>query len=207
MSRTSPKIELTAVELKDLSSRVSSGKTEQRFAFRAKIILQASEGSENKDIASSLETTPATVGKWRKRFAKQRLEGLKDSPRPGIAPTYREDTEKRVLQMLDQPVPAGYGVWTGSLLAKELKDVSDDKVWRILRKHKISLSKRHSWCISNDPEFEEKAAAIIGLYLDPPENAIVLSVDEKPAIQALERDQGYLKTPPGQAITGYSHEI
>jgi len=206
MSRTSPQIKLSAVELKDLSSQVSSGKTEQRLAFRAKIILQASEGKENKAIASALSTTPATVGKWRRRFAHMRLEGLKDSPRPGIAPTYPEDTDRRVLQMLAQPVPTGFGVWSGSLLAKELKDISEYKVWRILRKHKISLSRRHSWCISNDPEFEEKAAAIIGLYLDPPENAIVLSVDEKPAIQALERDQGYLKMRNGQAITGYSHE-
>jgi hypothetical protein len=85
-------------------------------------------------------------------------------------------------------------------------DVSPYQVWRVLRRHRIHLRRRRSWCISRDPQFATKAADIVGLYLNPPENAVVLSVDEKPGIQALERAQGYLKLPDGRAITGYSHE-
>jgi hypothetical protein len=87
-----------------------------------------------------------------------------------------------------------------------LGDVSVHQVWRIFRAYGISVARRHSWCISTDPEFAQKAAAIVGLYLDPPDNAIVFSVDEKPAIQALERAQGWLKLPNRKAITGFNHE-
>jgi transposase len=79
-------------------------------------------------------------------------------------------------------------------------------VWRFLRTHKIDLAGRKSWCESNDPDFAAKAAAVVGLYMKPPENALVLAVDEKPSIQALERSQGYLKMPNGRALTGQSHD-
>ena len=79
-------------------------------------------------------------------------------------------------------------------------------MWRFLRAQRIDLAGRKSWCLSTDPEFAAKAAAIVGLYLDPPDHAIVLAVDEKPAIQALERAQGYLKLPNGRALTGFAHE-
>ena len=84
------------------------------------------------------------------------------------------------------------------MLAEALGDVSDQYIWRFLRAQKIDLAGRKSWCTSTDPEFAVKAAAIVGLYLAPPENAIVLAVDEKPSIQALERAQGYLKLPGGK---------
>lgn len=112
----------------------------------------------------------------------------------------------RVLQLLDQHPPAGYAQWTGTLLAEALGDVSPDYVWQVLRAYGISLEHSHSWCVSTDPEFAAKAADIVGLYLAPPENAVVISVDEKPHIQALERAQGYLRLPSGRAITGFSHE-
>jgi transposase len=96
--------------------------------------------------------------------------------------------------------------WTAPLLAKELSDVSAHHVWRFLRAQRIDLAGRKSWCLSADPEFVAKAADIVGLYLDPPENAIVLAVDEKPAIQALERAQGYLKLPNGRSLHGQAHE-
>ena len=91
------------------------------------------------------------------------------------------------------------------ILAEALVDVSTDQVWRILRKHQIQLQRRRSWCISTDPEFGPKAADVVGLYLNPPENALVLSVDEKPHIQALERAQGFLRLPDGKAVNGFSH--
>src|SRR5271157_1123620 len=102
--------------------------------------------------------------------------------------------------------PATVSKWHGSLLAKALPDISADQIWRVLRKHGISLQRRRSWCVSTDPCFAQKAADIVGLYLHPPENALVLAVDEKPHIQALERAQGWLKLPNGKALTGFSHD-
>jgi len=175
------------------------------MSFRARIILLASEGMGTNNIAKKLETRPATVTKWRMRFAEQGLEGLKDSPRPGKRRRYSDRDEKRVLNMLDQLPPSGYAQWNGRLLAQALS-LTPDSVWRVLRSHGIQLQRRRSWCISTDPQFTQKAADIVGLYLDPPENALVLCVDEKPAIQALERAQGYLRLPSGRALTGFSHE-
>jgi transposase len=146
------------------------------------------------------------VSKWRGRFATLRLAGLTDEARPGKPRTYTETTERRILAQLDEAPPSGYTQWNGRLVARALGDVSADQVWAILRKHKIALARRRSWCISTDPEFARKAADIVALYLHPPENALVISVDEKPHIQALERAQGYLKLPNGQALTGFAHE-
>lgn len=188
-----------------LLSWLRSGKTEQRLVDRAQIILAASEGKTNIEIAKDLKTRPARISKWRTRFVKDRLVGLTDAPRSGKPATYDNGTEKRVLSKLDEPPPKGYAKWNGSLLAEALEDVSEDHVWRILRKHDISLQRKRSWCISTDPEFTAKAADVVGLYLDPPENAVVLCVDEKPHIQALERAQGWLKFPNGKALTGFNH--
>ena len=197
---------MTADEHTTLTQWSRSHTTQKRFAFRAHIVLLAAEGLESQVIAMRLHTRPATISKWRVRFRQHRLAGLQDRARPGILPKYGQETEQRVLALLDTTPPKGYTQWDGPLVAHALGDVSVHQVWRILRKHKISLARRHSWCISTDPEFTPKAAAIVGLYLAPPENAVVLSVDEKPAIQALERAQGYLRLPNGQAITGFSHE-
>jgi len=135
----------------------------------------------------------------------RRLAALSDAPRSGKPHKYTSDTETRVLKMLDAKPPEGYSQWNGPLLAKALGDVSDDQVWRILRKRGIQLQRRRSWCITTDPEFGPKAADVVGLYLNPPANALALSVDEKPHIQALERAQGYLRLPDGKAGNGFSH--
>ena len=102
--------------------------------------------------------------------------------------------------------PGGFARWNGPLIAAELGDVHEQQVWRFLRAQKIDLAGRKSWCESNDPEFIAKAADVVGLYMAPPENAIIDCVDEKPSIQALERAQGYLKLPNGWALTGHSHD-
>jgi len=134
------------------------------------------------------------------------LAGLADAPRSGKPRHYGGEHERRILTALDEPPPAGYSRWDGTLLAKHLPDVSRAQIWRVLRRHKISLARRRSWCLSTDPAFAQKAADVVGLYLQPPENAVVLSVDEKPHIQALERAQGWLKLPNGRALTGFSHD-
>jgi transposase len=107
---------------------------------------------------------------------------------------------------LDKPSPEGFARWTGPLLATALSEVDVQYVWRFLRSHKIDLAARKSWCESNDPEFSVKAADVVGLYIAPPAKAIVLCIDEKPSIQALERAQGYLKLPNGRALTGQRHD-
>lgn len=189
-----------------LEALVRAPTTEQRAVMRARIVLLAAEGRATRWIARELGVMPRTVSDWRIRFAEQGLAGLADKPRPGPAPKYDVETGRRILALLDQPPPAGYGRWTGGLLARALGDVHEQQVWRFLRAQKIDLSGRKSWCESNDPEFVAKAADVVGLYIAPPENALVICVDEKPSIQALERAQGYLKLPNGRTLTGHSHD-
>lgn len=205
MSYQPTPIRLSAEQKGTLESWIRSSTAEQRLVFRAKIILMAGEEIGTSAIAREIKTRPATVTKWRVRFARLGLDGLKDAPRPGKHLQYRPDDEKRVLQMLDESPPSGYAQWNGPLLAQATK-LPANFVWKVLRSHGIQLQRRRSWCISTDPEFAQKAADVVGLYLDLPENALVLCVDEKPHIQALERAQGYLKLPNGRALTGFSHE-
>ena len=169
-------------------------------------MLEAAEGTATREIARELDTTPTTVSLWRGRFAREGLDGLEDLPRSGAPPIYDAVTDKRIRAVLDKPPPAGFARWNGPLIAEALGDVDVQYVWRSLRKQKIDLGGRKSWCESKDPEFAAKAADVVGLYMAPPKNAIVLCIDEKPSIQALERAQGYLKLPNGRALTGYSHD-
>ena len=169
------------------------------------LILTLAEGPSNEAVAGRFGTRAATVSKWRDRFAHKGLSGLSDAPRSGKPRHYAAEDERRVLAALDRPPPTGYARWDGTLLAQKLGDISKHQIWRVLRRHEISLARRRSWCISTDPDFAQKAADVVGLYLKPPEKAVVLSVDEKPYIQALERAQGWLKLPNGKAVNGFSH--
>jgi transposase len=198
-------VSLTPEEEQTLRRWERTGTSEHRLVERAQVILLLNQGKTNLEIARQLNTRPARVSKWRQRFTKHRMDGLRDADRKGRPSTYDQATDKRVLTLLDEPPPEGYGKWSGPLVARALGDVSDDQVWRILRKYDICLERRRSWCISTDPEFGPKAADIMGLYLNPPQNALVLCVDEKPSIQALERAQGWLRLPNGKAVNGFSH--
>lgn len=199
-------VSLTDVERSTLEGWLRSPTTEQRLAFRARVILAAAGGEGSASIARRESVRLTTVSTWRRRFAEQGIVGLRDERRSGRPKSYGAEAEQRVLGKLDEEVPAGYGSWNGKLLAEALGDIPADQVWRILRRNGIQLQRRRSWCISADPEFAPKAAEIVGLYLDPPENAVVLCVDEKPHIQALERSQGYLRLPNGTAVRGQNHE-
>ena len=190
----------------ELEARLRAGTTEQRDVLRLKIVLYAADGISTREIARSLETTPTTVSLWRGRFAREGFDGLADLPRSGARSTYGPTTDARIRKVLDRPPPKGFARWSGPLIAKALGDVDVQYVWRCLREQKIDLGGRKSWCESNDPDFSKKAAEVVGLYMAPPKNAIVLCVDEKPSIQALERAQGYLKLPSGRALTGHSHD-
>jgi transposase len=205
MRRQSATFRLSDEEMKTLQGWVRQGKAEHRMVERARIVLLAHEGRTNQQIADLLNTRTARVSKWRQRFGSQRLLGLGDAPRSGKPARYNKATEKKVLALLDQSPPKGYSQWNGNRLAEALPEISRHQIWRILRRHDICLQRRRSWCISTDPEFGPKAADVVGLYLNPPQNALVLSVDEKPSIQALERAQGYLRLPDGKAVNGFSH--
>lgn len=206
MGKVATAIDLSADDRRELESWVRKQTAPQRQVQRARIVLASAAGKTSKEIACELGLRSATVSKWRVRFAGQGMAGLADAPRPGKPPTYDRATERRILAQLDQPPPAGFATWNGRLVAQALGDVSADQVWRVLRRHRIHLQRRRSWCLSTDPQFAEKAADIVALYLDPPENAVVISVDEKPAIQALERAQGWLRLPNGKALRGVGFE-
>lgn len=207
MGRPVIKTKLGSADRRELLRRVNAATSTQREAFRAGLILECAKGGTTEEIAERAAVSVATVCKWRQRYAESGLAGLTDAPRPGKPPVYDpEGTTKRILSKLDDAPPDGYAQWNGRLLAETLGDVSEHQVWRILREHGIQLQRRTSWCVSTDPEFASKAADVVGVYLSPPENAVVLCVDEKPHIQALQRAQGYLKFADGRAFTGFSHE-
>jgi transposase len=199
-------IVLTSEERTELESLARSTKTEFRLRQRARIVLLSADGLATRAIGREVGCTTGTASKWRVRYAERRLCGLDETGERGNDPKYTDADDQRILAALNQPVPAGYARWTGPLIAAALGDVGVQYVWRFLRAQKIDLSARKSWCESNDPAFAAKAAAVVGLYMKPPENALVLAVDEKPSIQALERAQGYLKMPNGRALTGQSHD-
>jgi transposase len=206
MSQASTVVQLGEEDREELERWTRSAKTEQRHAFRARVVLAAADGEGSTSIARREGVRLNTVSTWRIRFAAKGIAGLEDEPRKGRPVVYGAATERRVLAKVDEPPPEGYGSWNGTLLAAALGDVPAHVVWGVLRKHGIQLQRRRSWCISTDPEFAPKAAEIVALYLHPPENAVVLSVDEKPHIQALERAQGYLRLPNGKAVRGVSHD-
>ncbi len=170
-----------------LEGRVRAPATTQRDAVRAWIVLLAAEGRSTRSIADEMEVMPNTVSTWRARYASEGLAGLVDRPRPGPKPRYGAETGKRILAVLEGPPPAGFGRWTGPLIAAELGDVHEQQVWRFLREQRIDLDGQKSWCESDDAEFAPKTADVVGLYLAPPQNAVVRCIDEKPSIQALER--------------------
>lgn len=204
--RTPTPIHLSDDQRRTLEQWTRKATGQQRYGLRARMILLLADGQSNQAIGKKLDIRPATVSKWRIRFAAQGLEGLLDAPRSGKPARYGPQTDQRVLDLLDTPPPSGYAQWNGTLLSKALGDVSSRQVWRILTRHQICLQRRRSFCISTDPEFAAKAADVVGLYLNPPENAVVLCVDEKPQIQALERAQGWLRLPNGRALSGFSHD-
>ena len=165
------------------------------------MILGCLDSKRVQHIARECHTRPNTVIKWRQRFVQSGLAGLRDAPRPGAKPIYGADFRKRVLALLEQPPPPGQACWDGPAVAAKLKG-SVHAVWRVMRKEGICLQRQRSWCVSTDKEFAAKAANIVGLYLHPPENALVISVDEKPSIQALERATGYVETDNGKIVRG-----
>jgi len=141
-------VRLKPKERAELEARLRASTTEQRQLLRIRIVLEAAEGTATREIARELDTTPTTVSLWRGRFAREGLDGLEDLPRSGAPPIYDEVTDKRIRAVLDEPPPAGFARWNGPLIAEALGDVDVQYVWRSLRKQKIDLGGRKSWCES-----------------------------------------------------------
>lgn len=201
MSKTAPIPLCSAADREILQSWATSRTLEARLVERARIVLQCLDGKKINVIARDLKIRPNTVINWRQRFDQKGITGLLDRPRPGKPPQYSAEFRNQVLSTLELPPPRGQAVWDGPAVAQQLK-ASRHAVWRLLRKEGICLARQRSWCVSTDPEFAAKAADVVGLYLNPPEKALVLSVDEKPSIQALERAGGYVETDNGKIVRG-----
>jgi len=171
-------------------------KTAQRVAMRSKIVLRAAQGQTNQEIARGLAITGATVGKWRERFRVQGMEGLSDEPRPG-APRKITDgqVEEAVTQTLES-VPVAATHWSTRSLAQKV-GLSQSAVVRIWHSFGLQPHRSETFKLSTDPFLVEKVRDITGLYLNPPEHAIVLSIDEKSQVQALDRTQPILPLRPG----------
>jgi len=172
-----------------------------RLMARSRIVLLAASGQRNRDIASAVGTDEQTVGRWRKRFAERRLAGIeKDAPRTGRKPTRRDQVARLIVERTTQTVPANATHWSVRTLAKEL-DVSESMVQRVWRANGLKPHLVRTFKLSNDPHFVEKLTDVVGLYLNPPEHALVLCVDEKSQIQALDRTQASLPLYPGRCGT------
>lgn len=202
MSRKAVVLTCSAEDQEAVEAIARSRTEEARLVERARIIVGCLEGRPVVEIAREIRTRPNTVIAWRHRFAETGVDGLRDRPRSGKPVEYGAEFRNKVLALLETAPPKGQGCWDGPSVARVLK-VSVYAVWRLLRKEGICLSRQRSWCVSTDPEFAAKAADIVGLYLNPPQNALVLCVDEKPSIQALERATGYVQTTDGKIVRGF----
>jgi len=194
-----PVLECSAEDKASLIAISKSRTEEARAVERAKIILTRLAGKQIQQVARELKISIPTVTKWCKRFSLWGLRGLRDDPRSGKPATYDAAFRDRVLALLEQPPPPGMSHWDGPAVAERL-GCSVHAVWRVLRREGIYLQRLRSWCVSTDKEFGPKAAEVVGLYLNPPLNAVVLSVDEKPSMQAIERPSGYVETDSGAVV-------
>lgn len=197
MRRAETEITLNPEELESLEAVVRTRTAPQRAVQRARLVLLVTQGLTNTAISQEVGLSRSMVVQWRKRFASERLAGLEDRPRPGGRRVYTEQQRARVLATTCGAPPEGATHWTVRNLA-EHTGVGRQSVHRILRAERLAPHRVKSWVTSTDPEFETKALDVLGLYMNPPENALVLSVDEKTAIQALDRTQPTLPLRPGQ---------
>jgi hypothetical protein len=197
---------LSRIDRQILEARGRAPSTSQQDLKRAQIVLLAGDGWGTRAIANEVDVMPRAASLRRNRYADEGLAGLVGRKHEGRKPIHTAAAGKRILALLDKPAPQGFARWSGPLLAKGLGDIDVQSVWRFLRDHRIDLKARKSWCESTDPDFAAKAADLVGLYLAPPAKAVVLCIDEKHLIPALERAQDYLKMPKGCALTGQSHD-
>ena len=188
---------LTEDEREVLERYVRRGTTAQRLALRAHIVLLCARGLQNQKVAKRLRVSAHTVGKWRGRFAECRLEGLLDEPRPGAPRSISDDVVEAAVVRTLETTPKGATHWSTRDLAKAV-GIGKSSVQRIWHAFGLKPHRTESFQLSKDPQLIEKVRDIVGLYMSPPDNAMVLCVDEKSQIQALNRTQPLLPLRPGQ---------
>lgn len=192
------RIELAENELRDLRTIAQSTKAERRMVERATVILCWHEGKSFARTEAETGMTQMTINKWRKRYRERGLEGLLDAPRRGRPPRFSAAEKARVIQLATRPAADGYTNLSQRQIANRA-GMSQSKVHQLLKQADLKPHKIEYWCgKSTDPEFEPKMLTIVGLYINPPKNAMVLSVDEKTQIQALDRTQPMLPMRAGQ---------
>ena len=199
-----PPLSVNESDLEVLRALVRARTTEQRLVQRARIVLHAAQGTPNRTIAIEVGVAPMTVLLWRNKYARDGLTGLADEPRPGRPPTYSREDRDRVIALTLEPPSDGTTHWSARRLGKRL-GMSETTVWRIWQSVGLKPHRTETFKFSTDPELETKVRDVVGLYLAPPERAIVLSVDEKTQIQALDRTQPMLPLKPGQ-VERHTHD-
>ena len=203
--RVAPSVELSENEERQLATWSHGRSTPQRLVLRSNIVLLAARGWENRRIARKLRTRQNTVSLWRKRFLSHRMEGImRDAPRPGRKPRI---SQKKIDEIIDRTLhtkPPGATQWSTRTLAGEM-GVSNYTIQQIWKAHRLQPHRQRSFKLSSDPEFNEKVRDVVGLYMNPPDRAVVVCMDEKPGIQALDRDQPVLPLRPGMPV-GVSNE-
>ena len=199
--RVAKVITVTVEERAALTKWARGRSAPARLVLRSKIVLAAADGRRNEEIAAELGCTRRTVGTWRNRFAVDRPEGIpRDAPRSGRTPSVRTVKEAEVIAKTTRETPAKATQWSVRTMAKAT-GISQATVQRIWRDNGLKPHRVKSFKVSNDPRFAEKLVDVVGRYLNPPENALVLSGDEKSQLQALDRTQKSLPLFPGRLKT------
>jgi len=196
--RRLPELVLSAPENNQLVEWTRRHKTSQALALRSRIILACAQNLPNGEVARCVRATPQTVGKWRSRFVQRRLDGLLDEPRPGTPRRLGDAQVERLIATTLNELPRDATHWSTRSLARKLK-LSQSTVSRVWRAFGLQPHRTETFKLSTDPLFIDKVRDIVGLYLNPPAKALVLCVDEKSQIQALDRTQPVLPLAPGVA--------
>lgn len=197
MARIAKPIEVTVTEKEQLLTMSRSLKLEKRYVERAEIILLSEKGLPMNDIVEQTRLSKPVVNKWRQRFRQYGIDGLKDAPRSGKPRTITPEQQAMVVDKACSKPEGGYTNWSQQRIADEV-GISQSKVFQILKQADLKPHKIEYWCGKpKDPEFEEKMTKIVGLYMSPPKNALIICVDEKTQIQALDRTQPELPLKAG----------
>ena len=197
MPRPAPPVTLVPEQSRELFTLTSRRTTSQGLALRARIVLACAEGRQNKQVARDLGVDPATVGKWRRRFIEKGSDGLYDEPRPGTPRKITDERVEAVIIRTLESTPRNATHWSSRMMARQ-SGISTSSVQRIWRAFGLQPHRTETFKLSTDPLFIDKVRDIVGLYLNPPQRAVVLCVDEKSQVQALDRSQPVLPLRPVQ---------
>lgn len=197
IGRPMAELTLSDEERSELNGLIRRRSTPQAMALRVRIVLRCASGQTNTQVAESLGVSKATIGKWRKRFVENRLGGLHDEPRPGGPRSISDDAVAEVVTLTLETKPKNATHWSSRSMAKRV-GLSQTSISRIWRAFNLQPHREATFKLSTDPLFVDKVRDVVGLYMNPPDRALVLSIDEKSQIQALDRSQPLLPMEPGQ---------